>query len=849
MRVPTLAFVLCLVANVSWTQELTVHGVVIDDSGAALPGAMVVLTRDGGNPRETTSDPTGNFAFANVGPGQYRVRVELTGFQPADLALVVGSTEPPPVPVRLKIGFDEEVTIAAQRSGDPLSPSGNADAVEFDPDALRRLPLDMQNLRMLIENFTAAGSAGGASFVIDGVETDAADVPQAAIHRLTINRNPYTAEYKTPGKARVEIETELGSRRFFHGAGALFVRNSALDARNAFAVTTPDMSRLLSEASFGGPLPRRGWSFFTSGQALADNQAAIISARTLAGPLTRNVPTPERRTILFGRIDFRPGKTHALSARYDLFDDVERGHGVGGLRLADQAFTTTERRQRLQLDDRRVVSATFANDLRVDAADSNRHDGTPVAGQSIVVAGAFIGGASQTFTVNRSRSVQAADVASFTIGGHALRIGARTKVRWLDVVDGTNFGGTFRFASLGDFSIGRPALFSIRGGNPEVSFSDVDADVFAETDFRPRDSIGITTGLRYDWQSRVADVNNVAPRVSMAFAPGGKKLVFRVGGGLYYRSVPETAVARSRLFGAGGLEETTIAAPPFPLSASAVAFQDASLNGWQLDPALRAPMTTQATIGAERVLWRRSSIAVEYLAMRTVGALRAHDINAPAPTTLIRPNPRRLNVNQIESTGESRTDAMTVTFRGRIGGFKGSIQYALARTIDNSSGPFDLPADNGNFAAETGLADFDRRHRLSVAGTYGWGRDRVRLGTSFTMASAGPFDITTGSDDNHDLVANDRPAGVVRNSGTGSGLAQLDVRFTTVFRAPRPPSADPQSAKREQTDNLELNLDVFNALNAVNATTFVGVITSPLFGQPDGARPARSMQLSLRYRF
>src|SRR2546428_609883 len=662
-------------------RELRVHGVVVDESGAALPGATVVLTRDGGSPRETTSDPTGNFAFANVGPGQYRVRVELTGFQPADLPLVVGSSEPPSMPVRLKIGFDEEVTVAAQRSGDPLSPSGNADAVEFDPDALRRLPLDMQNLRMLIENFTAAGSAGGASFVIDGGGAQAAHGPPAAIHRLTINRNPYTAEYKTPGKARVEIETERGSRRFFHGAGALFVRNSALDARNAFAVTTPDMSRLLSEASFGGPLPRRGWSFFTSGQALADNQAAIISARTLAGPLTRNVPTPERRTILFGRIDFRPGKTHALSARYDLFDDVERGHGVGGLRLVDQAFTTTERRQRLQLDDRRVVSATFANDLRVDAADSHRHDGTLVAGQSNVVAGAFIGGATQTFTVNRSRSVQAADVASFTIGGHALRIGARTKVRWLDVVDGTNFGGAFRFASLGEFSICRPALFSIRSGNPEVSFSDVDADVFAETDFRPRDSIGVTPGLRYDWQSRVADVNNVAPRVSMAFAPGGKKLVFRVGGGLYYRSVPETAVARSRLFGAGGLEETTIPAPPSPLSPSAHPVQQASLNLWQLDPALRTPMTTQATIGAERVLWRRSSIAVEYLAMRTVGALRAHDINAPAPTTLIRPNPRRLNVNQIESTGESRTDAMTVTFRGRIGGFKGPAHYALAPTI------------------------------------------------------------------------------------------------------------------------------------------------------------------------
>jgi len=98
-------------------------------------------------------------------------------------------------------------------------------------------------------------------------------------------------------------------------------------------------------------------------------------------------------------------------------------------------------------------------------------------------------------------------------------------------------------------------------------------------------------------------------------------------------------------------------------------------------------------------------------------------------------------------------------------------------------------------------------------------------------------------------VSNDRPAGVGRNAGQGPGYAQLDLRFTTVFRMPRPPSKDPESAKREQRDNLELNVDVFNATNHVNPTTFVGVITSPLFGQANTARAARTAQISLRYRF
>jgi hypothetical protein len=83
---------------------------------------------------------------------------------------------------------------------------------------------------------------------------------------------------------------------------------------------------------------------------------------------------------------------------------------------------------------------------------------------------------------------------------------------------------------------------------------------------------------------------------------------------------------------------------------------------------------------------------------------------------------------------------------------------------------------------------------------------------------------------------------MTRNLGNGPGFAQLDLRLTTVFRAPRPPSRDPESAKREQTDNLEMSVDLFNALNRVNASTFVGVVSSPVFGQANAARTARTAQ-------
>ena len=113
---------------------------------------------------------------------------------------------------------------------------------------------------------------------------------------------------------------------------------------------------------------------------------------------------------------------------------------------------------------------------------------------------------------------------------------------------------------------------------------------------------------------------------------------------------------------------------------------------------------------------------------------------------------------QIESAGASRTNALTLTFRGRLAGFRGTIQYMLSQNIDDASGVFDLPADNNNFAAERGRADFDRRHKFNLAGTCGWRKDRVRLGGVLALSSGAPFEILSGTDTNHDLVANDRLA-------------------------------------------------------------------------------------------
>lgn len=625
----------------------------------------------------------------------------------------------------------------------------------------------------------------------------------------------------------------------------MFLRNSALEARNAFASTDPNMSRALTEGSVGGPLPWRKWSFFLTGQRMAQRDVAVINARTLDGPFVSDAPTSQRRSSLLGKADFRPNDGDALSIRYDLEGDVQRNLGVGGFGLREQGYTADEHRHRIQVSDRRVAG-TALNDLRIEATESRTGAGRMPLAPAIAVAGAFVAGPSQTFTAERATAAQVQDVVTTTVAGHTARFGARVRPRWATVTDATNFAGTYHFSSLADYAAGRPALFVRRTGIPDAAYFDADASGFAETTFRPASQVGITAGVRYDWQSRVADWNNLAPRVAAAYAPTEHNLVLRAGFGRFHQSIPQHVIARTLLFGAGGVREEALSAPAFPIGRSDAGGPTAT---WTLARDTAAPATTQTSVSLERPLGKKAVVAAEYLHLRTTGALRARDVNAPLRGTRTRPDPARLNVFEVDSIGTSRTDALTVTFRARARALRTNLQYTFGRTIDDGSGSLDLPADSFNRAAERGRADFDRRHRLNATATYGWRDDRIRIGGVLVASTGAPFDIQTGADDNHDLVVNDRPAGIARNSGAGPAFTQLDLRMTTVFRAPRPPSADPRSRKRERTDNLEMNIDVFNAFNATNAPTYVGVITSPLFGQANAAGMARTAQMSLRYRF
>ena len=82
-RLSLVALVLLLAAPV-FAQKFTsqIRGTVTDPTGAAVSGAKVTLTNEGtGVSRTLNTNAQGNYAFADIPVGSYRVEVEFAGFK------------------------------------------------------------------------------------------------------------------------------------------------------------------------------------------------------------------------------------------------------------------------------------------------------------------------------------------------------------------------------------------------------------------------------------------------------------------------------------------------------------------------------------------------------------------------------------------------------------------------------------------------------------------------------------------------------------------------------------------------------------------------------------------------
>jgi len=323
IRVATFGF-LFLLSTFTWASITgSVSGVVTDSSGAVIAVAQVVAIDTQTGVRTTvTTDAKGFYSFPSLPVGSYDLEISQVGFKTfrktglvidantalrADASLSVGTASEKvevttdTVHVETESTQMGEVITGKTMTAVPLNGRSFTDLLALQPGVSPYTSSDTTGTGMAgindrpVDGGLNSGSqsvngqreaANGfmvnGSNVEEGKTNGASIIPNLdSISEFRIITNNYDAEYGNYSGGQVNVVTKSGSNSF-HGSGFEFLRNTALDAKNYFALPTdktPVFRQNQFGGTFGGPLVKNKTFFFVDYQATRQTQAPTVNAQ------------------------------------------------------------------------------------------------------------------------------------------------------------------------------------------------------------------------------------------------------------------------------------------------------------------------------------------------------------------------------------------------------------------------------------------------------------------------------------------------------------------------------------------------------------------------------------------
>jgi hypothetical protein len=837
-----------------------ITGQVRDSSGAVMGGARVELRRpDGGVVATALTGESGQFRIAQPAAGEYRLSVALDGFETLTRNLRLGRGVPAPLTLTMNLAsVSTSVVVSASENVDVAAPDQNQDAPTITSDDMKSLPIFDGDVVATLSAFLDAGvtGEGGTTLIIDGVESKTVGVAPSAIERISVNQDPYSAQYRQPGRGQVEIVTK-SSADSFHGSASFTFRDSALNATNYFALTKAPEQRRIYEGYLTGPVrPLRDTTFLYSMDRQEEDNSNTVDAivQDPANPLgpgiafRQNAAAQTRGTSLTMKVAHQINDHHSAFLLYRFFDSSNTGGNVGGLNLPSAGVSSYNFDMDITFHDDLAFAPNKFNQFsilferNIDRAVSDQQI------PAIVVQGAFTGGGAQGDNLQTENNPNISDMVSWTTHKvHQLKFGVQLPNLGRRVLeDNTNRQGAYVFASLAGYESATPIKFALQQGQSRFLTHFDQPGAFFQDQIQATPRLTITPGVRYDFQNALpGTMDAVEPRLSIAYAIDKKHgLVVRTGSGIYMRRVGVNVgqqLARYQYAAERSLLVTTNLCYPNITACNALAAQPPSL--FNFEPNLKAPMQDYFTLSVERQVTKKSTVTISYDGYRGWHALRSIDINAPLPpfNNPARPNPNYAQVLQLQSGGYQKNDSLTLSYRGRIGNvFSGFMQYVYQHSGSDTQFSTFMPENQFNPNAEWGRDSNDQRQRLAFFGTF-YPDKPLNLGIGFYNNTPTPYSITTGTDLYLDGLTNARPPGVPRNSLNGGNYQDVQVRLGYTFKI--------KPRLKDKSPTVGLSVSSFNTLNRVNYNGFVGVITSPDFMKPTGASDPRRLQLSANYNF
>lgn len=354
--------VFTLSANVeAQTSKGFVVGTVLDQNGAAIPGASIRITSvETGATRETVSQDDGSYRFDAVDPSTYRLEANAPGFSPVQReAVVVTAAQTADIGIQLSVSGGSNVVEVSASSTVELQTSDGTRSNTLDQRQITELPVLNFNPAQLISTLPGVadttqslggGFVQGNEFSVNGLRPRANNqlidgldnndnsiggqfyIPSVrdGYDQTSILQSNYSAEYGRAGGAIINITTRRGTNDY-NGSFYDVIQNSDFnslrpDEKRSGLTEVPQSSQNTFGFSLGGPIrfPRFG----EGGPALFNGKDKAFFFTTFQADLIRAggviangfVPTEAGFNTL--RSQFAPGVSPNLDYYLGILGNV-----------------------------------------------------------------------------------------------------------------------------------------------------------------------------------------------------------------------------------------------------------------------------------------------------------------------------------------------------------------------------------------------------------------------------------------------------------------------------------------------------------------------------------------------
>ncbi len=341
-----------MVAGVAPVLAQTYHGGLrglVREQGAVVPGAGVDLINESTNgTRHTQTNSVGEYAFVNVDPGTYTVKVSMPGFKTIEnKAVRIGTQQFVTLDFALEVGnLQEAVTVESQAT--PLETSNASEGSTLDSSTLQTLPTagrnpfflatitpgvthtgDPQFVRQQDQTNSSLLSLGGGprrgnNYTLDGVSivdirNRATVIPSIeAVEEVKVQVTTYDAEMGRTGGGVFNMTGKSGANNW-HGSllgqnRPAKTRSLSYFARKACEEGTgscekPDTYFYLYAGSIGGPIVKDKTFFWAS---IEGYKTDTIDDSVVRAPNTRelNGDFSQSGVTIYDPLSTRPDPAH-----------------------------------------------------------------------------------------------------------------------------------------------------------------------------------------------------------------------------------------------------------------------------------------------------------------------------------------------------------------------------------------------------------------------------------------------------------------------------------------------------------------------------------------------------------